>query len=416
DILMQLDLKAGRIRLNDMNNRYFVSTETCKAIHRQRLFTGNTYFPVNPLELNRKRLEKQYKLSLKSRYSQANGHRIYVIHCQPRKYPRGQFEATMWVDSTARQLLKVKLTGEDLTIHPFDPIWPSDTLKRVDLDITKTFAARDGKMYLKKVDFNYRLHYQYGDGVRAEVTTDAVMYAYDYAQRFDLPHMEFSDGAYEDYIKINAIPYNRFFWDNMDEFKVHDAAHTGHWGQGASLDSRTMFLSNPAFERGILESPYVWWDEKRVFFRGTARGVNDLSKYESWAPAERYNLKVQFFMDLTQMRDSLHRMTGVVFDPYQSFFHYPNTPESNAFMNLYFDLMEIERQDLEARLHQPGMTVDRAKAIYKKHQQQARDVQKHFLSEVQRGTQRAPMVRWNDRVKARLGIDNLALFGVYQAP
>lgn len=58
-------------------NRFFISSETSKALNLLKLFDDNTYFPKQPLQLSRKKIEKDYNLQLTRKYKKAYLEQIY---------------------------------------------------------------------------------------------------------------------------------------------------------------------------------------------------------------------------------------------------------------------------------------------------------------------------------------------------
>ena len=119
-------------------------------------------------------------------------------------------------------------------------------------------------------------------------------------------------------------------------------------------------------------------------------------------------------MDLNYLKDSMDVKTGVVLDPYTSYYHYPPSQEGRAFLNLFFDLMEVRRRDLETKIRQPGLSMADIHRVYKAHMVEVEREKRQFFREVKRGLAPAEMRKWNALVHERLGIDNIALFGLYE--
>lgn len=87
---------------------------------------------------------------------------------------------------------------------------------------------------------------------------------------------------------------------------------------------------------------------------------------------------------------------------------------THAFINIYFDLYEIARRKLEASLNKNRKNKINFYDIYGQFESQFNREMDVFLKDVDRGTNRVEMLKWNKFVKEELGIDNLLLFTIYQ--
>lgn len=410
----QLNLKNGRIALAPFGKNYFISTEPSKVMCMYSAFDGHDYFPNNPLELRRRKLRKSYYLDLASKYKNENGEVVYVISFEPKNEPRSFFSGKVWVDSLRNDVIKLELKSADVAHYPFVPIWPSDSLLAVGMELTKTYQRIEGQLYLNSVDFNYQLRYQHRDGSIDNISTHAVLYAYDYQEEFALPFFHFTDPQMSDYRKINAIPYNAYFWENFDEFKLNDLQDKNREfaNDPSTIGNNEMFVRTGFGKEGILQQPYVHWSGKRVVFR--EQEFDKATSYElgKLAPSERYNLKGRIFMDINHINDSLHVLTSAVLDPYDTYFRFPMDDTARVFINLYFDLIEVERRILEEEL-EGCTTSEEMIEVYQQRMAKVDGMTRRFLSDAERGLNKRGMLKWNERVFRHLGIDNLAIFGVY---
>jgi len=100
--LEEMEFKTGRIALQPHENRFFTSMESSKALIMLDLFKGNEFFPVNPLELSRKKLKKQYYLYSDHRYLDDTGDSIQVIAYEPKDKSGRFFEGKIWVNTSKK--------------------------------------------------------------------------------------------------------------------------------------------------------------------------------------------------------------------------------------------------------------------------------------------------------------------------
>jgi len=409
----ELHLKNGRIALAAIDNRLFVSTETSRALYMHQLFKHNEYFAWSPLELNKKNLKKHYNLTLISKYEKS----IYVIDFTPKENNGKFFEGKVWIDSSSNKILKLNLHLTNAVLHPFYSLNGDDSLTKVDLDISKTYKEIKGDMYVNSIDFNYQLQYKSSRSKPYTVKTNAVLYAYNFENRFTLPFFDFSESTNSkdaDYRKIIAAPYNTLFWKNRDKFEMNDKYNKNQSfiSDSATHDYQSTVLNNPYYKQGFFEAPYVSWSKNRIRFRKDFSDGIDFSKLQNTVPSQRYNLKVQLYLDLNMFNDTLRIITQTIFDPF-SYYKYPITNKSTVFINIYFDLMEIKRRELENEILLNNINIDKATALYNEKMKEIEHFNKTFFKEVERGENKREIMKWNSYVKNNLGIDNVAIFGLY---
>lgn len=423
--LEKLKMKAGRIALKVYDEEVFVSMETSRALHMHRLYDHNDYFPVSPFELSKNKLKKKYNLFLYAKFKDDKNRTIYVVDYTPKTQQDKYFEGRVWIDSLSAKIQKLNLKIDKASIFPFVALTPKDTLLSVSMNITKNFKEIDGTPYVNAIDFNYNLEYkartadvQFISRERnytiKNVSSKALLYAYNYDDVFVLPFLEYNSDDMADYRLMNAIPYNQDFWDHMDEFRFNDQIHQNEKfiSEEADIDMENIFEPNAYFEKGFWEHAYKQWNKKRLFFREDPKNKGDYNKYMEWIPSERYHLEAQLFLDVNQFKDSLYINTCTVMDPYRTFYHFPKTNKDNAFINMYFDLIEIHRAKFEKEIRLNANSIDAIKSMYINKIEQLEKISQNFFREVARGTSQKGMEKWNRYIYEALEIDNLQIFEV----
>lgn len=405
-----LKLKNGRIALQKKDNRLFISSETSVVLCLYNSFKKDDYFPRNPLEMGSRKLDKLFNLNLNEKYADPQGRVVYVIGCEPKSEDKMAFSSTLWIDSSSAQLIRLKLDIKDAKIHPFSTLSKSSILDAVDLSIRKSFFSEEGETFLKTMDFDYQLHYKTKEGKSYDVKSEAVLYAYNFNESFTLPYFEFTEGTYEDYRNVNASPYNEDFWRLSQEFTLNDDPRKNNMflEKSKALTNRSLFSTNSLFKTGFFETPYVFWSEKRVAFK-PAEGISPQNKKQI-LPKNRYNLGVQIYLDYNVFKDSIYYNIATVFDPYKTYSFLPESPLTAAFINIYFDLMEIEKRKLERQLKDPKTQGNQIKDIYENCKKDCEIISWDYFKQVQRGTNWTALKYWNERVKNNLGIDNIQLY------
>ena len=417
--LTNMHLKAGRIALRTYSNRIFTSLESSRALLLLNLFGKNDYFPINPMELTKWKLRKNYYFDLDSKYLDEANDSIYIIEYKPKDTSGLFFSGKIWINKSKDRLLKITLNCDNSVKHPFLPLSQTDKISNVSLFITQSFNTSNGQVVFKHTDFNYKIDYISRVGKTEEqnytIRTNAVLYAYDYGNSFNLPFFDFNDSNIGDYRKINAMPYNGFFWTYNDEYRMNDSMNANElfFTDSSSLTNLTFFESNNISKKGLFEHPYVSWSKSRIRFREILQDTsvtNSITGFKS----EQYNLAVKFFFDINSYRDSTQILTATVFDPFESFYHLPMDNQTLCFVNIYFDLCEIARRELEEKLIASKHNINKTKEIYNDFLIQFEVKRNEYLNAVGRGTNEKEMIKFNNIVYEKLGIDNIELFQPYK--
>ena len=82
-------------------------------------------------------------------------------------------------------------------------------------------------------------------------------------------------------------------------------------------------------------------------------------------------------------------------------------------MNIYFDLFECARLELESQLKQTT-TPEEAKQLYATIMNETNQLAERYLNEVRMGLNEEALKAWNEVIKKQLNIDNVQLFEVYK--
>jgi len=409
--LQSLNLYMGRVGINAINNITFFSPETSETFYRHKTFKGNTLFPESPLSLSHQKLRKSYALSLSRSYVNEEGQSIYVIEFEPNDKIYG-FTGKVFINADQSTVLKINLKAKQSKVHPFVPMFKGDSLLNVDLELNKTFQVIDNQSVLQSIDFMYDVHYLNRQQVDYVINTRAIMYAYDFKELFPAPMFEYPKNDLDDYRKISLTPFNDAFWSQHEEFRVHERGQEiDQFIQHAEWANDALFapLEMMNLRSDVDVNPYRRWGRDRVeIVQPTKNRSENLSNPA--LKSELYNLSVKLYVDVTAVDDQLTFRSYTIFDPYESFYDLPVDSTTNAMINIYFDLYELQRRELEKELA-TCTTYKEAKDLYNKHLAKADATANEFLGQVDLGTNEKYMTYWNGHVLRNLGIDNLLFFG-----
>ena len=166
--LMNLHLKAGRIALSTNRNSFFVSLESSRALLMLNLFDRNDYFPINPMELSKSKLRKNYYLDLESKYLDGTNDSIYIIDYKPKVTTGLFFNGKIWINKTKNHLIKITLNCANTLKHPFLPLNLMDKISNVSFNITQSFSTSNGQVVFNHTDFIYKTDYVSRIGITEE--------------------------------------------------------------------------------------------------------------------------------------------------------------------------------------------------------------------------------------------------------
>jgi hypothetical protein len=410
----ELDLKAGRIGVSPTDQNFVVSTETSKAILKHNLFEESSLFPDNPFCLKKRKLIKSYRLLLQSKYLDKANHTIYEIRFLPRDNKSAFFEGKVWIDSNSTDLLRIELLAENATVHPFTTHGSARSIESLNLSINKEFETQKEELFISLVDFNYSYQMHSLNGRFYDIETKALLSAFDFQSAYDLPFFELEDAIYQDYSEISAFPKNDFFWNNSFNFQLRkESTRVQDFIENeAKLTNVNMFRPNAYQDKGFMDCEYVQWSLNRIMLKPRPIPTDNFSRsnrisYES----NKYSLSVQIFMDVNESNDSLHVLTSTVFDPFNSYFFVEINGASLAFLNMYFDFVEVYRRELHDKLSQLS-SKEEVIFEYNKAMTDLENLSFNFQKDCQHGTSKVGMIKWNNYIREKTGIDNLDTFNV----
>ena len=407
--IINLALKKGRIGLTDLDGRYYLSTETSKTFRYHSLFKGNYLFPDNPLSISRKKLKKIYALNLQYKTRQ-DGDEVFVIDFSPKKDIGDYYSGTIWLIPQKNQILKIALHIDNAQVIPFKA-FGSNKIRRMDMEITKNYEYNDEYPRLTSMDFNYSVTYSDLKGKTQVANSQAFIAAYNYKELWNLPAFTFSQTIHEDYRNITLSDYNTDFWNNEKEFRLFEKKEIvdkfiseNYLNQGFKL---------PRSKNSQLQYPYVHWDKKRLRL-----GQADENKIREQIHAgihksKRYALGVELYLDINRIDTSTVFELYTIIDPVKTYYYYFMEPEDHVFVNLYFDLMEIERrklvQELETYAH---LTREIIEQHYQEHMESYNKRIVQLVDETNHGKDRTQLEKWNLIVEREIGINNIKQFGL----
>lgn len=412
-----LNLKTGRVGLQFTNNNSsFASLSSSKAIAKLDPFQSNKYFPDNPLHLKNAQIDKNYHVQLIGTYPIESGDTVHIVRFDPKEKNGEYFTTTTWINVTDETLIKLQLQVTGSKKHPFKPMFPDDEIRSIDFRITTNFTSLNHNSVFQHIDFMYKTHYLSRTGNDFEAETNAVLHIYDYENIFFIPLFKFPPDGMNDYRKISAIPYNEYFWENHNEFRFYatQLKNQQFYSQSDTWTGNSMATKNDTSKKRLMESPYFEWSPKRVYiYEIPPEKMNKPADYHTTGfVSDQYHLEAQIFCDRYDYGDTVGFVTSTRYDPYKSFYHLPMDNAAYCFINMYFDLVEIQRRYMDETILSKQPSPSELIDIHDAFQKNINSLQESFIKDVDHGTHQENMVKWNTIIFKELGVNNIDIFNV----
>ena len=407
-ILKKLNIKDGRLGLKSKNNQYFITTSVSELYSLHNVFEKSEFFPDNPFCLSRKQLGKKYKLGLTSVY-QKDGKIIMGIEFTPRKKFAKLFSGTIFIKQETRQIVKLELKLEGTHEHPFVSL-RLNKIDSVDFYATRTFKEIDGDMFVDRIDIKYNVYQRHSFDKPYVAKTKTFVKAYDFENKFELPRFSFSEnnrhGDYQELVLLSSLDA---CWQGYDEYRFYDKKDEIDMYMNENLFLGDIQTTNKIKQFSSYD--YVQWSGKRLFMKTIDQDILDRKNSVDQFDKNKYNFNLQFFLDVRVCDGDTTYITKSILDPKNTYYYFVMTNVDRAFQNMLFDLLEIQRRELQWALEENKYhNYNDISALYEAHNLAFEHTKKKFISEVNRGRNKIRMKAWNETIRKALNIDNMKLF------
>jgi KaiC/GvpD/RAD55 family RecA-like ATPase len=123
---------------------------------------------------------------------------------------------------------------------------------------------------------------------------------------------------------------------------------------------------------------------------------------------DKDNINICYMVDSYKGENGITKIVSrTLLDIDSSQFSYERTKNKLVYFNIIFDIYEVYRQLAASRITE-NTTFDEAKLIYDDMYKGASSEVKKIEKETRDGSDYEGLVKWNNRIKAKLNIDNFA--------
>jgi hypothetical protein len=424
--LDDLYLKNGRFALQPLDSRFFLNLSTSQVFNKIDLVEKNKSLPSIILQFGKRRMKSRYKVKLE--YCDTTLDKIYF---SPIKKDNS-FTGEIWIDKNSYSIKKISLYAKNINKHPFVALG-NDSLANISLKTSFTYTDNDKITQIDHIEVNMQMTYfsrrafQGGSlpNIKRDIEINTVLYFYDFGKPFILPYFEYNN-LYGDYRKMSIIPYNKSFWETrkllltkeqiqqiklMKKKGVLINYNKNEYGKNFMMPALKELKTKP--RKGFWENTsYLFWSlkERIILKKDIIEEQKAKPYYNTNIPSDMYNFKVQILLDINPIDSLFDCKSYTVFDLTKTFYSLEENEYSNVFINIYFDICEIERRKMEKELMVHNKSLHQIDSIYYKTFSNLKKITYKYKKEVQHGNNLRMLKKWNDYVKDELGIDNLNLF------
>ncbi|WP_165770005.1 carboxypeptidase-like regulatory domain-containing protein [Flagellimonas pacifica] len=427
--ILDLRIKSGRFGQNRKFTYY--SLDNTKILADFQLFeTTNQILPQYPGNMNYEAIKRKYKVKIDD-CPTCNDQEVSVSF-YPKKANGRLFHGKILLDHTTLSIKKIELDINNPSTKALSSINENVKLtpKQIQLDIV--FNPLDF-FKIQYYDYSFQMNYEY-ENFSEVIDSNTFLYLYDYNTSFEEPYFTQKKSFNNDYDKIIALQASNDFWNMNYQFpkSVNDNRTTNFLKNNGYLINYNNYIPLNDIKYTDL-SVIVWKKGERLKWQhllqhsssntdelSTSVAKRDLTVGKSYdsplsAHKDRFTKDNKIKLFISYMVDrfvdkegSNKTVSRTLLDIESSQFGNNRTRDKLAFVNMAFDIYEIYRQLANSRI-KDQMNFEEAKAIFDEVYQGASIEVKKMRKETNDGANPQGMTKWNNRIKAKLGVNNLAL-------
>ena len=212
---------------------------------------------------------------------------------------------------------------------------------------------------------------------------------------------------------MTVAPYDYAFWEKTSDFRFYDRLEEiEQFISKNKIDHRVFHpRSRQDSMRSQLQFTYIRWDSDRFEMKEAPEDVIYKSKTTTKFEIERYHLSFKLYLDVNFLQDTFVYQLYSILDPVDSYYYFQIIPNDLAYMNMCFDLLEMEKRELDAELSKltsPDKSI--IEQLYHDHMRKFEENRNQLTLDTNRGSSRLGMLRWNETIEKSLGVNNLSVF------
>lgn len=379
-----LNLKTGRFGQN--RETPFYSLYHVSLIQNFLLFKKETSFlPQHIGNMSASRLKNRYYLNLEENENY-NG---TVISFAPKKNKKDIFSGKIYFKASDSIIEKISFSIDNPEISRLKTLNRNGTVAINTLELNILFSPVDYSK-IQYVDFKLDLNHTIRN-IRRNIISKSILYLYDNNTEFSKPYFTDPINFENDYAKLLALPVSDSIWQQKYPFprsKKSMAIIDFFKEKNTSYD----YFKNqipPYAIKYIKTSTILWNSDRKLNFDDIKEGLG-------------INLDFSYSLNAYEKATDDHSFTvNTLFNTKTSFLNANRTPRDLECINLAFDIYELHRHYLVAKIKNVN-SVEAAKALCDKVNADAKVTVRAMLKEAFYKKNNDNLSRWKHKIQQEL--------------
>lgn len=429
DGIVDLKIKSGRFGQN--KSFPFYSLDNNILLKDFSFFKkSGQILPPYPGNLSLQTIKSKYNVKV-DECNSCLGDEI-IISFTPKKFNGRLFSGKIYfnIDKLIIRIIDLYLINPE--IKQISSIIENDIVNPTEILLKISFNPLDEK--IQYLDFTLKMNYSSGS-MNEIIKSHSFLYFYDYGNSFKQPYFTNSVDFKSDYDKIIALKSSNDFWELNYQFpksysEISSNEYLTKYGYLINYNSSSIPSS---YIKYIKPSVLLWDKNKRLEWSNIKQNITDKknrgeqSYYKQGSAYQSDNLS-NSILDLKRSKKSgnelinmsyvinsyenengeVNYISRTIFDRNSSYYSKIRTKNKLVYINLVFDIYEYYREIAISQLKK-SMEFEDVKAVFDEKFKEATVKVDQMKKETSSGSNYQNLVRWNNKIKLKLDIDNFAV-------
>jgi len=427
--ILDLRVKSGRFGQN--RSFPFYSLDNTKILSDFQLFgDSKQILPDYPGNLSFNAIERIYHVKIDDCITCSQEE--VSISFSPKVANGRLFNGKMLIDPELLMIKKIELSAVDPITNALASINPDVVLTPKEIQLNIVFNPMEPEK-IQYLELNFQMGYR-SKNVSEIIDSRTFLYFFDYDAFFEDPYFTKAIPFNNDYDKMIALQASNDFWETNYQFpkSINENRSMDFMKKNGFLINFNNYipLDDLKFTRPTvlswLQGRRLNWghlhdlasEEKGKGTLGNTPGANITKGIAYDSPFQQMqskpsqkdkdNINICYMVDSYKGENGITKIVSrTLLDIDSSQFSYERTKNKLVYFNIIFDIYEVYRQLAASRITE-NTTFDEAKLIYDDMYKGASSEVKKIEKETRDGSDYEGLVKWNNRIKAKLNIDNFA--------
>ena len=411
-----LEYKSGRLAMAPVDGSFFKSYSTSRVIQSHNPLTS-AGFPENVFTTKKQNLKKVYDLRI---VSYGSGGETLIFDAKE-DYEHSHFSGSISINEK-EELSEVEFFVRMPSQIPFIPLFENDLLKPLELHITWFYTTNEKGVAPQLIDFGYANISGVPTGpdyappyLERHIKAAGTAYFYDFDDPFFTPQMV-CENDLNDYQRMLNTPCHEAIWELTRPFEKSSKFQRNKQfleknGAMKTYAEHEFFKDYSGLESMVGHRNVFWSDTARMRLNLIYHQPNELGFETSVPRRKKFKLDVEMYFDLIEVDSTVSVYSQCLFDVYDSYYGLEHDSLTDLFLNLHFDLCEVERRRFETSLaNMDQITPKTALRLYEESNSRLHAKFEKYFRETDSGTSLRALERYSHELNQVTGVDNLELF------